>query len=316
MASAESSGDVPANVGSNEPQNGNPFSTVAAQPRPPRVWTVFVALAAALAMTIALQIFAMIGLVISAAVRGQPTDAIVKQLPQLTATPGGFILLASCGQICFALAAIVPALLSPTPLRERLGLVAAQPKPLVYPLTMIGSIVPLTIGLGLAHALARIMPAVRDPSIVKLFQNMTPEWGAIFVLFIALAPAFCEELLFRGYVQRRLLARWHPLVAITVTSLLFAIMHIMPAAVLATLPIGLWLGVVAWRTGSIGPSIACHAFVNGSINAWRMIVKFAELSDTAQWVILGAAVLLGIVCFIASCRLLWRDSTEAAVAVN
>ncbi|MBI3461730.1 MAG: CPBP family intramembrane metalloprotease [Planctomycetes bacterium] len=276
------------------------------QRRAPRIWTVFVAIAAGLAVTVALQTIVVIALVAWGAAQGRPPDEIVKELPDFTGAPGGFILLALCGQIGFGLAAIVPALLPPVALRQRLGLVAARPSWIVYPVTMLGSIAPLGVGLGMAQMVAKVMPNAGDPNAAKLFQNMTPAWGVVFVLFIALAPGFCEELLFRGYVQRRLLARWRPLVAISVTSLLFAMMHIMPAAVLATLPLGFWLGIVAWRTGSIGPSIACHAFVNGSLNTLRMFFKFVELPESVRWVITAASLLIGTACFIMSCRLLWR----------
>jgi membrane protease YdiL (CAAX protease family) len=275
---------------------------IAADRRTPRVWTVFVAMVAALLAAIMLQIVVVIGLIAWAAAKGQPIEEVTKQLPQQIGTPGMFILLAACGQLAFALAAIVPAMLSSTPIRQRLGLLPAQPSWTVYPLTMFGSLMPLAVGLGLALALAQLVPG--DPSVARLFENMTPAMAVPFVLFIALAPGVCEELLFRGYVQRRLLARWRPLVAIGVTSFCFSLMHVMPHAIVATLPLGLWFGVIAWRSGSIVPCIACHAFVNGSVNAYRMVVKFGEISETAQWIAMATSLLVGLICFIASCRLL------------
>jgi membrane protease YdiL (CAAX protease family) len=61
-----------------------------------------------------------------------------------------------------------------------------------------------------------------------MYERMTPVVAVPFVLFIAAFPGFNEELLFRGYIQRRLLARWSPWLAISVTSALFALMHVMP----------------------------------------------------------------------------------------
>ena len=46
---------------------------------------------------------------------------------------------------------------------------------------------------------------------------------------IALVPGFCEEVFFRGYMQRRLLQAWSPWSAILVTSLLFGVLHLNPA---------------------------------------------------------------------------------------
>ena len=42
--------------------------------------------------------------------------------------------------------------------------------------------------------------------------------------------------------------------------------------VVFTLPIGVWLGIIAWRTGSIWPGIVCHAALNGLWNVWGILV--------------------------------------------
>ena len=70
------------------------------------------------------------------------------------------------------------------------------------------------------------------------------------------------------------------------------------------LPLGVWFGVIAWRVGSIVPTIVCHAFINGGVNAWRLVVKFAELSETVQLVSTAFFLIVGVVCFVLSCRML------------
>jgi membrane protease YdiL (CAAX protease family) len=174
-----------------------------------------------------------------------------------------------------------------------------------FPAVAVASFLPL----GLAYALARVVPP--DQSAEGLYRQMP--WGTTvpFVQFIALAPAFTEELLFRGYIQGRLLRRWPAWVAILVTSVLFALMHVTPHAVVAVLPLGVWLGVLAWRMGSVWPGIACHAWVNGTWNVWQVGRRLAGLSETPPvpaLVGLGVVVLLA---FVVSCQLLRQPSGAA-----
>ena len=268
----------------------------ASPPRQPRVWTVFVSIVLALVAAIAWQVVIVVILVFDDVSSGADQQQLTQNLTERIATPTMFMLLAVGGQIAFGLAALIPARLSSEPVPQRLGLFRPQPSWHVYPLAMLGSLVPLAIGFSLAHVIALFLSP--DPSVQMMYDKMTVAVSVPFVLFIALAPGFCEELFFRGYVQRRLLQRWSPAWAIGVTSVIFALMHVTPHAIAAVLPIGLWFGFVAWRCGSVGPCILCHAFVNGAVNAWRVVVKFGEIPDTAQHVFLGASLCVGLVCFV------------------
>ncbi len=182
------------------------------------------------------------------------------------------------------------------PIRERLGLPRTGVPASVYLLAMFGSIAPFAIALGMAQALTLIIPP--DESVQMLYDNMTLVMAVPFVLGIAISPGISEELMFRGYIQGRLLQRWSPGWAIGVTSLIFAIVHFQPHTVVFAFPLGLWFGFLSWKCGSIGPSILCHAFVNGSLNAWRLMIKFGEISEGVQIVVQTAIVVVGLVCFV------------------
>lgn len=279
-----------------------PDDGVAPPPVRPRVWSALTAPFLALIVTVLLQGAFGAVLAAHAAMRGVPANELSQRLVELLTTPGLFILVAALGQLAFGLTAWTCAWLSPVPARERLGLVPMQHAWTIYPLTMMGSLLPLSISFALATGLAQVLPV--DPSVRMLYDKLTPSWAVAFVLFIAIAPGFCEELLFRGYVQGRLLQRWRPTTAIVVTSVIFALMHITPHAVLVALPLGLWLGLIAWRTGSIFACIACHAFINGSVNLWRVIVKFGQIPDGVQWIVVTTTLIAGLACFVVSWRTL------------
>jgi len=81
-------------------------------------------------------------------------------------------------------------------------------------------------------------------------------------LLIALTPALCEELFFRGLVLSglRRLGVWPAVIA---CAFLFGLAHSSIYRLLPTFFIGLLLSALVWRTGSIWTSIVAHALNNG-----------------------------------------------------
>lgn len=276
------------------PVNGIPISDP--QPKKPRVWTLALAAISSIILAVVLQAVVAIAIAVIEITRGVEPDAIGERLMSIMTDPYGFIVMAAMGQVAFGIGALVPARLSPEPFRERLGLRPARPSWRIYPIVMVGSIAPLAVSLGLAILIAKVIPA--DESIAQLFDAMTPVSAAVFVVFIGVAPGLFEELLFRGYIQQRLQKRWGPAVAIVVTSIVFGLAHITPHAIAVALVLGLWFGYVAWRSDSILPAMLCHFFVNSGLNAWRVLVKFAELSPLSQNVAMTCFVLVGTACFL------------------
>lgn len=81
-------------------------------------------------------------------------------------------------------------------------------------------------------------------------------------LVMAITPAICEELLFRGLILSGL-RRCGSWPAIVISSLLFALAHASIYRLLPTFCLGLLLGYVVLRTGSIACSMLVHALNNG-----------------------------------------------------
>jgi membrane protease YdiL (CAAX protease family) len=285
-------------------------ATASAQPTraTPRVWTVFVALIVALMAAVGVQIVVAIALVAWYVASGVDIQQVSQDLPARLTTPAMVIGMLLLAQITVGLAAFVPARLSPQPTLARLGLVRPALPAWGYPVVMTGSLAPLALGVALAELIATVVPS--DPSVQRLYDQMTLSWAIPFVLSVALAPGFMEELLFRGYVQRRLLERWRPWVAILVTSVLFGIFHVNPPAIVNAFVLGLWLGVLAWRTGAVWPGMMCHAFINGAWNTWHIGIHFGAFPKTpSTGVIVVAGVLIGA-CFLLSIWTLYRSGFQ------
>lgn len=82
---------------------------------------------------------------------------------------------------------------------------------------------------------------------------------------IALTPAVCEEMLFRGVILHSLKERYRPSSAIAVTAVLFGLYHMSLVKFVPTGLLGLVLCLVVWRTGSIYPAMLMH-FLNNAVS--------------------------------------------------
>lgn len=194
---------------------------------------------------------------------------------------------------------------SPRPTLTRVGLVRGNLPIWAYPIVMVGAFATLALGIFLATMIATVIPP--DPSTAALYEKMTLALAIPFTIFIALAPGFMEEILFRGYLQRRLLERWSPWLAILVASFIFGIFHITPHASANAFVIGIWLGVLAWRTGSTFPGIACHAFINGDWNVWQIGKRLGAFPESPSTLAIAVAAIIIGVCFLASIWLVFRQ---------
>jgi membrane protease YdiL (CAAX protease family) len=243
----------------------------------PRLWTVFAAYLGMLAACAGLVFVAISAL----ASRLAPDAAFFAFLVLVQAAIGG--------------AAIIPALLSREPFRTRLGIVRPAIPAWGYLIFALASTVPWTVGSllgGAAESLSGFDWGGQGTGAPVAQASSIP-----FVLFVALGPGLFEELLFRGYIQRRLLRRWSPPVAILASSLLFAALHIGPREATFAFVLGLWLGVLAWWTGSIWPGVVCHAVGNGVATAVKVVVAAYSGGDPSSDVVVAMVgiVIIGLI---------------------
>ncbi|MCZ6696294.1 MAG: CPBP family intramembrane metalloprotease [Acidobacteria bacterium] len=84
----------------------------------------------------------------------------------------------------------------------------------------------------------------------------------LLILAAGIVPV-CEEILFRGFLQSGLIRLMESAPkGIVAGAFVFAAFHLDPWRFIATLTLGLWLGFLAHRSGSLLPPIAAHAVNN------------------------------------------------------
>ena len=120
-------------------------------------------------------------------------------------------------------------------------------------------------------ALGLVIPSIwlqeQMPELPNLVEQefdmiLKDRWG---YLAIGLLAPLAEEIVFRGAALRSLLAsRLSPLAAILISALLFAVAHLNPAQMPHAFLVGLLLGWMYWRTGSILPGMVYHWANNSS----------------------------------------------------
>jgi membrane protease YdiL (CAAX protease family) len=116
--------------------------------------------------------------------------------------------------------------------------------------------------LGLIIPSTWMMEQLPDlPNIVEQeFDTLlSTRWG---YLTIGLLAPVAEEIVFRGAILKTLLTKYRPWVAIALSALLFSVGHLNPAQMPHAFLIGLLLGWMYWRTGSILPGMAYHCANN------------------------------------------------------
>lgn len=80
----------------------------------------------------------------------------------------------------------------------------------------------------------------------------------IIIIAIAVTPAVCEEIFFRGFIQKSFELRWKPFWSITVCSIVFALYHFSPYGFVPLFLLSVFLGYAAYKSGSIFIPMSIH----------------------------------------------------------
>jgi membrane protease YdiL (CAAX protease family) len=122
--------------------------------------------------------------------------------------------------------------------------------------------------------------------------------GLVSLVVIALLPALCEELVMRGALLPSLAVRIAPAPAVVLTAAVFAIIHFDPIRLLFTFVLGLVLGTLRLRSGSLWPSVMVHLTLNTLTFLIAPLVDDPSQAYTPQ-------PALGLACLLAGAAGAW-----------
>jgi sodium transport system permease protein len=105
----------------------------------------------------------------------------------------------------------------------------------------------------LPEGAAELFKALRDPAMGIWLP----------LLAFAVAPAICEELAFRGFILSGMQHSGRPWLPIVLSSVAFGVVHMIPQQVFNAILLGLVLGLLAIRSGSLVPGVVFHLLFNG-----------------------------------------------------
>jgi membrane protease YdiL (CAAX protease family) len=122
-----------------------------------------------------------------------------------------------------------------------------------------------------------------------------PFWKNL--LIIAALPGLCEEFLFRGYILRSLrsMGKWP---AILITGVLFGILHMSPFRIVPTALLGIWMGYLAWESGSLLLPMFAHMlnnalslFIGRFGDQWEWLQAVTKDDRIAWWLVVPSGLL-------------------------
>jgi len=187
------------------------------------------------------------------------------------------------------------------PIREALAL--RWPHPLVWPTCLVLAPALQLAANGVFRLADQLVPIpeelVREMSRMVLPDHV-PTW--MLVVMIAVTPALCEEIAFRGVLLYGLSRRLRPLALTLAVGFLFGAIHLSIHRIVPTAVTGFVLTALALVTGSIFPCMLVH-FGNNALAVLSARTN-TPLTDFPVGIYLAAWFLVGL-CF----YVLWRVRT-------
>jgi len=189
------------------------------------------------------------------------------------------------------------------PIRQTLQL--RWPHPSLVALGLLTGVALRTVAIWIANMTYEFLhislPGVADGKYTTL------QTTALLVGLAILAP-ICEELLFRGYIQRAF-SKHGTWFSIFIAGLFFVVFHQSLISIPALLPLAFITGYIAWRSNSLIPAILLHMGYNGSLPL--ALVVDPSLEDAITSVKITIPSLVATLVFL---WLIWRITNPVPIA--
>ena len=110
------------------------------------------------------------------------------------------------------------------------------------------------------------------------------------ILGIGLVAPLVEEILFRGMIVFDLERSFSRKTAIIAQGVIFGLYHIIPVQIIYAIPLGIYLGYIVYKSGSIWPAIAGHIAMNtiGVLMSTPGVISVLGLPSFSLFLIIGS----------------------------
>ncbi len=162
-----------------------------------------------------------------------------------------------------------------------------------------------------------VLSQARIDSLTEMFESLNLDMSAVSLplklVCLAIAPAVCEEITFRGFLMSAFRKRSSAVVAVLSTAVLFGLFHVFVGndlfyeRIIPTTIMGILLGWICVKTGSIWPGVLLHVIHNGlmlsighfeeSIKSWGVDVADRQHLPLTWILIALVPLVLGLVIF-------------------
>lgn len=130
----------------------------------------------------------------------------------------------------------------------------------------------------LPEVIRQILEPIRESFEIatKLLVQANTPLELMFVIFVvAIVPSIVEELLFRGLIQRVFEKIMSPLVSAILAGTIFGLYHLNPFEMIPLIGIGVFLGMLRYRSGTLVLPIVMH-FIN---NFMAVLASYYGLNE-------------------------------------
>ncbi len=164
------------------------------------------------------------------------------------------------------------------------------------------------VGMVVETVQQRFMPMPKELMEQMSKMLFTGERSLALDLFtLALSPAICEELLFRGVILKASRARMGVTAAVVLNGVLFGVFHLSIYRFFPTMILGMVLALIVIRTRSIIPAMVFHFLNNGcAVLAGRFLGE-AATREAAQRQVSEPMIVAALALFVGGMALMSRS---------
>ena len=195
-------------------------------------------------------------------------------------------------------------------IREYLRFTAVGPLEIVLPALAAITLIPVNLFITNMFLDLLHMPEVfRELNDILLTAHSLPALIALLAV-IGITPAICEEVFFRGYVQRTLerVMGWK---SVVLTGVLFGLFHLQPIGLFTLSILGILFGFYFYGSRSLVPGMVAH-FTNNAIVVYlyyaKPVIGGVSLGTTSQ---IPVGWMPASIAFSAACIAMFHVHTRA-----